>query len=213
MLENIRSTYLVSLSPGTRYRIELILISQDGGESEPTVLEGWTKIAAPEPPPSPGVISRSEKTMSVSLLPSENPKGPVVSYRLAMVDARQAGFFNKEAVVGWKEAKELGYTYYITAAWEERYLPYSFSVGSENTVGGFYNGPLLSNEDWFPALGVVTNFGNVTRIQYSLTGEHQFEFRKQLEKMFSRLIQILKLYVSFQEIQKTTTESPPRIPL
>lgn len=103
---------------------------------------------------------------------SENSMGPVSFYRLAMIDEGQLGFSSETTVV-WRQARDLGYPYYITAQWNADDLPSTFIVGREDEVGGFFNGPLLEKGHWHPALGVGSTLDNVTKITYSSTGHEQ----------------------------------------
>lgn len=104
---------------------------------------------------------------------SENGKGPISFYRLALVDDGLPGF-NHDTLVGWQEASEVHLPYYIAAQWNDPYyFPTSFTLGDGSTLGGFYNGPLPPHAHWHPALGVGSTLENVTKIQYSSTGHWQ----------------------------------------
>lgn len=158
----------------------------------------WTRIGIPEAPPTPSLEWQQGQRMGISLSPAKsihllklilyfdtktfilqkmftfsgNLNGPISFYRLALVDER--GFFNKDSLVGWEEGTQLHLLYYIAAQWDDPSdLPYSFTLGDGDRLGGYYNGPLPSHGHWHPALGLGSTWENVTKIQYSPTGHYQ----------------------------------------
>ncbi|OXA36621.1 putative tyrosine-protein kinase Wsck isoform X2 [Folsomia candida] len=167
------SSSFITLSPATQYTLSLTSLGENGEVSSPTMVTTWTRIGIPEAPPTPSLEWQQGQRMGISLSPAKsNLNGPISFYRLALVDER--GFFNKDSLVGWEEGTQLHLLYYIAAQWDDPSdLPYSFTLGDGDRLGGYYNGPLPSHGHWHPALGLGSTWENVTKIQYSPTGHYQ----------------------------------------
>lgn len=82
---------------------------------------GETVVGAPDPPPpSPNILTASEKTITIEIPSLVNNNGPITAIHIVVifVDTEIFQNFDKNLLKDYKHASEDGLNYYITAELE-----------------------------------------------------------------------------------------------
>lgn len=160
---------ITDLLPATEYNITVRSICE--GSSGEAVkcgsdfIRGTTLVGEPSPKPAqPRVLSSTDTTITVEIMPVKNDNGPVskVLVIVERVDDSILQPFDTDLLDSWKQAEESGLPYYIAAELDyDRFdgnQTRTFIVGDGKRYGRYSNPPLDNkNSDLHVSLGVVSD--------------------------------------------------------
>lgn len=168
---DFRSHWLSDVNPATQYTVE-VRAGNSAGLGNPASIEGWTTIGHPPIPTIPEMISRSPETITVKMHTVSPDSGPITAYQVVVVDETIGAIMNPAALTDYYNASKQMLPYYIAAEFSPEEFLTVFTVGDNNTYGGYYNALLKINVDYHILLGALSTV-NKTLASYSPSDHDQ----------------------------------------
>lgn len=157
---------LFGLQPASQYRVSVWAVTEKEATDWTSVV-AWTEVATPEKPFPVKIVKREGEIMYIQLQSYSSQRGPVIAYRVVVLEKSDIVFFNPDQLHNYSEAQEMGLPFYIAAELSSSSFQEMFTVGDGKLYGSYYNAPLDPDSDYEIIQGIISSLNGMTKEAYS----------------------------------------------